>query len=390
MRERGRRATSANSDRIKRTTTARHGPTNPEAAEDGSGVPSAKRSTASSTNVNANPARHTEPAAAQRLPSGNRPRRDEHPADRVVEERRTRVQPRFCSCTRNATPETRARARGRADQRGLAAFRVPEPADRAATSAACAQTACARRCIVENVEKIVITHSSRSTATTTARKQIRAPRRRRTPRSDDRLRDQEEPERSATAAASQWASQLAGSRLLVEVFDQPGSDREREDEPDERDQQRRLEEIVVDALPVGSRTTIRYGCATAQTSPPNIVIGPSSSMASVRHWRRAATGARRSLQTLATLRPDAAAHQSSPLGALCARRTPSASPNRTLCYLSVRRPEPECRPARTRTRARPRLRATGHTRARPGTPGRLDTRASRCRRQSTTHTASRR
>ena len=64
-----------------------------------------------------------------------------------------------------------ARRPARATTSGLRSFpRTSASSTAPATSAACAQTACASRCIVENVEKIVITHSPTLDATTTVGK----------------------------------------------------------------------------------------------------------------------------------------------------------------------------------------------------------------------------
>ena len=56
-------------------------------------------------------------------------------------------------------PETSKANAGTSDQAGRQSFpRATASSTAPATSAACAQTACASRCIVENVEKIVMTH----------------------------------------------------------------------------------------------------------------------------------------------------------------------------------------------------------------------------------------
>ena len=95
----------------------------------------------------------------------------------------------FGSCTRKATPETKRAAPGTSDQRGLTSFpRTRASSTAPATSAACAQTACARRCIVENVEKTVMIHRPTLETTTTIGNGMRArpgagrPRARRSPR----------------------------------------------------------------------------------------------------------------------------------------------------------------------------------------------------------------
>jgi hypothetical protein len=61
---------------------------------------------------------------------------------------------------RNAIPETRRARRGASDHAGRWSLpRTRASSTAPATSAACAQTASAKRCIVENVEKIVIAQS---------------------------------------------------------------------------------------------------------------------------------------------------------------------------------------------------------------------------------------
>src|SRR4029453_18686283 len=50
--------------------------------------------------------------------------------------------------------------------------------------------------------------------------------------------------------------------------------------------------------PARSRSTMRYGCATAHTTPPTIVSGPRSWIASVRQERRAAGSCASSLGML--------------------------------------------------------------------------------------------
>jgi hypothetical protein len=120
--------------------------------------------------------------------------------------------------------------------------------------AAWAQIACARRCSVEKVEKIVITHNSTLEAITAAGKRCeRHARFRNTSCPTMSSATRRRPIRSATAAASQCACSAFGiTRYLYgEVFDQAGSDGHREHETDEDHEQWTLEQVVVKAPPFG-------------------------------------------------------------------------------------------------------------------------------------------
>ena len=137
-------------------------------------------------------------------------------------------------------------------QRGLRSFpRTIASWTAPATIAACAQTACASRCIVENVEndrddpEQRRRRARRATARgTRARRGGGTPRSRRSPRRASRR-----PRRSTAAPASQCAiSALGTTPSRSRSSARPGRDQEHEHEPDERDEQRRLHEEVVGAL----------------------------------------------------------------------------------------------------------------------------------------------
>ena len=73
-------------------------------------------------------------------------------------------------------PETSSANAGTSDQVGLCSFpRTTASWTAPATSATCAQSACARRCIVEKVEKIAITHSPTLEHDDDGREEIGAP-----------------------------------------------------------------------------------------------------------------------------------------------------------------------------------------------------------------------
>src|SRR5262245_36324879 len=107
------------------------------------------------------------------------------------------------------------------------------------------------RCIVENVDRIVmIQRPTLDTTTTAGKRYARHARRRNTSGPTITSATSSRPMRSATDAATQWAVSAFGitQLLRLEVLDETRGDAEREREPDEHDEQRRLEEVVVDAL----------------------------------------------------------------------------------------------------------------------------------------------
>src|SRR5262245_30512557 len=114
---------------------------------------------------------------------------------------------------------------------------------------------CARRCSVENVEKIAITHSQMpAVRASEGQRYMRQRRRRNTSGPTIASARTTSPKKRNPAANSQWAVSARGSILTLgglEVVHDARRDDEREDEPDEHDEQRRLDGPVPEALPLG-------------------------------------------------------------------------------------------------------------------------------------------
>ena len=94
---------------------------------------------------------------------------------------------------------------------------------------------------------------------------------------DDHLGEQHEPEQEQSRRRRASArSQLSGpSSSRSRSSASPGAIRTMKTSPTSRDEQRRLHQVVVARpSPPGCRNAIRYGCAIAQTRPPNIVTRP--------------------------------------------------------------------------------------------------------------------
>ena len=153
---------------------ASHGPTRPEATEDRRRVPVGEEQHGEQRRRSARSPRATRPTRGRSACAEREERRgDEHPADRVVEERRPRVEPvvRLVHEERGAARRASAAAGTSDHARARELSADDAPAERPPqTIAACAHTACASRCIVEKVEKIVITQSRTLDAMTTAGK----------------------------------------------------------------------------------------------------------------------------------------------------------------------------------------------------------------------------
>src|SRR5215510_11688419 len=160
----------------------------------------------------------------------------------------------FCSWTRNDAPETKSAPAVTSDQyEETSRPRTTASCTAPAAVAAWAQMECARRCRVENVEKIAINQSQTpAESASDGQRYARQRRRRNTSGPTIASARTTSPKKRNPAANSQWAISALGSISTLgglEVVDDARRHDECEEEPDEHDEQRRLYGPVPEALP---------------------------------------------------------------------------------------------------------------------------------------------
>src|SRR4029079_10279274 len=222
--------------------------------------------TATATKGSANPSDHRERRGRDAAPSGNTEATTSvQPIRWWRNAERANSQP-FCSCTRNEAPEMKSAPAVTNDQycewslpRTRASCTAP------AAVAAWAQTECATRCSVEKVEKIAMNQSQKPAASASEGQRYARQRRcRKTAGPTIASARTTSPKKRKPAANSQWAISALGSIPALgglEVVDDPRRDDEREHQPDEHPEQRRLNRPVPEALSlrVEERHAVRLG-----------------------------------------------------------------------------------------------------------------------------------
>ena len=190
----------------------------------------------------------------QRLAQREQREHDEHPADRVVEERRPGVEPRVRLVDEErAARTTKSANAGTSDQSGLLSFpRTTASSTAPATSAACAHTRVREEVHRRERREDRDQPEPDARRDDDGREEIGAPRAAAEDLgADDRLRDEQQADEERDRRGEPVCSlRLAGPRAPPPRGPRRGPARSQNvnDEPDEHDEQRRLEEIVVDAL----------------------------------------------------------------------------------------------------------------------------------------------
>ena len=227
-----------------------------------------------------------EPPRLQRLAEREDRRHEQRPADRVVQEGRAGEEPRVLLVDQECgRADERASRRARASTSGSSACRAraragsrrrasrPRPRRR---GRACAGSSSCRRPRRARAGRRA---RMRATATGTRRQRRIAKTSVPTIASASRI----SPSSRNPAAKGQWTSSALGVTVAAARSSRrPGAITSAKSRPDADHEQRRLHEVVVEALAGVVEEAIRYGCRIAQTIPPRIVTGPIDSTAKAR------------------------------------------------------------------------------------------------------------